>query len=169
MAVEHETSLFEDPTTWVGVAIVAFLVLAVTKIWPKLAAALDGYSANIRAEIENANALKAEAQALLVQTQRKAAEAERMADEILERAKFEAKQIADEAEKEIEREIERKMKLAEDKIKRAEDAALENVRRKAVESAIEAAREILEGELAKSDKKQKLIDKSIKLISSNVA
>jgi F-type H+-transporting ATPase subunit b len=169
MATEQEVTLAQDPATWVAVAVVIFFIFAYKKVWPKMAAGLDAHSVKIKEEIDQAARLKQEAQDLLAQAQRKAAEAERTANEILERAKFDSKQIADDAEREIEREIERKMKLAEEKIQRAEAQSLENIRKKAVESAIEAAKDILKNELAGKANKDKLVDKSIRLVSANVA
>ena len=130
---------------------------------------LDAHSAKIKEEIEQAAKLRQEAQEVLDQAQRKANEAERTANEIIERARFDSKQIADDAEREIEREMERKIKLAEEKIGRAEAQALENIRKKAVESAVEAAKTILTNELSNKANKDKLVEKSIRLMSSNVA
>ena len=95
--------------------------------------------------------------------------AKKTASEILERAKFESKLIADEAAKEIEREIEQKMKLADEKIERAQNAAVENIRTKAIEDAIEVAKEILAKELQSSQTSEKSVEKSLRLIASNIS
>ncbi len=158
-----------NPASWVAIAFLIFAYFTVRKLFPKLGSSLDSYSAKISKEIEEAKVLKAEAEQLLLTAQKKSAEAERTASEIVERAKFDAKLIADEAEKDIEREIDRKMKIAEEKIKNAESAAVEHVRNRAVEIAVNAATEILTKELQAEKTSEKLVEKSIRLISSNLS
>lgn len=162
--MEH---LLQDPTVWVGIGFFIFVALFVWKAFPLLGKGLDDYGNKIATEIATAQALRKEAQELLDAAEKKSAAAERNASEIIERAKFEAKLIADEAEKDIEREIERKMKIAEEKIQRAEVAAVENVRKKAVEKAIEAASEAIRKELTGA-KSEQLVEKSLRLISNKL-
>lgn len=163
--MEHFLS---DPTIWVGLGFFIFVGLAAWKVWPPMGKGLDDYGTKIANEIKQAEALKAEAQTLLADARKKATAAERQATEIVERAKFESKLIADEAEKEIERELERKMKMADEKISRAQEAAMENIRHKAIEQAIEAATETLKNELQTAKTSEKLVEKSLRLISSDI-
>ena len=66
-------------------------------------------------------------------------------------------------------EMERKMRLAEEKIARAEANALESVRTKAVQSAIEAAKEIISKEFANTANAKNYIQKSAELITKKIA
>lgn len=166
--MEVLSDIIHDPRGWIAIGFLLFLALAAWKIFPVMGKSLDQYGEKIAAEIQQAEALKAEAAALLAEAKKKAKAAEQNANEIIERAHFEAKLIADEAEKEIEREIENKMQLAEEKITRAKEQAIENVRKSAVEKAIAAASKTLSEEFSNSKTSDKLIEKSLQLISSDI-
>jgi len=166
--MEILSDIIHDPRGWVAIGVVLFAGLAAWKIWPVMGKSLDQYGEKIAAEIQEAEQLKAEAAKLLVEAKKKAKAAEKNAQEIIERAHFEAKLIADEAEKEIEREIEQKMQLAEEKITRAKDQAMENVRKSAVDNAIAAASKILSEEFQTSKNSERLVEKSLRLISSDI-
>lgn len=167
--MEALNHIIREPGAWVGIGFLIFLAIAARYVFPKLGGALDDYGSKISKEIEEAKALKEEAAELLREAKKKSSAAERSANEIVERAKFEAKLIADEAEKEIEREIERKLALAEEKIARAQDAAVENIRKKAVENAIDSAAETLRKEFQTAKSSEKLVDKSLRLISNDIS
>lgn len=158
-----------DEHTWVAVGFFMFLLVAAKYVYPPIVGALDGRTAKIKQEIDEAQKIKEEAQSFYAEAQRKLQEADRTAAEIIERARFETKQIADEAEKEIEAEIERKMKLAEEKIARAESNAIETVRTRAVEAAIAAAEQVISKELSAEKKAKSMLEKSIDVISKKVA
>lgn len=157
---------------WVGVAFVIFMVLFIKYAWPKIAGGLDARSSAIAAKLKEAELLKEEAQAILAEAERKVAEADITAARMIETAKADSKQMAINAEKEIEEEIERKISIANEKIKRAELAAVDNVKNKAVDAAIAAASEAIAKELAKGNsaaKSDKLIKESLKAISSKAS
>lgn len=161
--------IITEPAGWVGIGVLLFIALAAWKIFPVMGKSLDQYSIQIAEEIKEAEELRAQAEALLQDAKKKSAAAERTANEIIERAKFEAKLIADEAEKDIEREIENKMALVEEKINRAKDQAVEHVRTRAVDNAIADASKILQEEFKSSNKSEKLIEKSLRLISGDIS
>ena len=163
--MEH---FINDPTAWVGIAFLIFFALVAWKIFPKLGVALDSYGAKIAAEIQQATQLREQAEKLLAEAQKKSKAAEQNANEIIERARFEAKLIGDEAEKEIEREIEYKMQLAEEKITRAQSVAMEHVRTRAVDNAIAEATKVLSEEFQNPKSSERLIEKSLHLISGNL-
>lgn len=162
----HE--ILMDAHTWVAVGFLLFLAIAAKYVFPVMGKQLDARADKVRSEIEEAAKLKEEAKALFNEAQKKLQEADQSAHEIIERARFESKQIADEAEKEIEAEMERKMKLAEEKIARAESNALDSVRTHAVQSAVEAARDIITRELIGS-RGADYTKKSAELISKKIA
>ena len=87
-------------------------------------------------------------------------EAETEAAAIIEQAKKDAKQMAIEARDKINAQMERRTKAAEEKIARAEAQALSEVRGKAADVAISAARGIIR-ERMDSGAQNAFIDKSI--------
>ena len=168
--IHHEAPLL-DESAWVAIAFLIFVILFARYVWPKIGAALDTRSANIAKEIEEAHNLKEEAQVIYAEAQRKAVDAEKRAEELVAHAKEEAKQIIVTAEKEMKAEMERKLKSAEDKLARAEQAAIDNVRAKAVEEGARLAEEALAEKLSGiSGKKQgtKLVKDSIKKITTAI-
>lgn len=134
----------ENPLFWVLVAFIAFVALLVYFRVPAiLGKALDERAEGIRKELDEARKLREEAQALLSDYQRKAREAEKEAESIIEQAKREAEALAADARKALTETLERRSKIAEEKIARAEAQALSEVRSTAVETALAAAQEIL--------------------------
>ena len=63
-------SLIQDPTFWVAVAFVVFVVLVFKPIKGALIGGLDAKIAEIRQEVEEAEKLREEAQSLLANYQR---------------------------------------------------------------------------------------------------
>jgi F-type H+-transporting ATPase subunit b len=146
---------------WVAIAFVVFLcVLAYVGAHKKITEALDHRKARIATELEEASRLRAEAQALLADYQRRQQEAEREAASILTEAKAEAERIAAEARVRMEDFIARRTKMAETKISQAEAQALADVRIAAAESAVAAAEQIL-AQGAKGQVADKLIAQGI--------
>jgi F-type H+-transporting ATPase subunit b len=133
-----------DAEFWVAVAFLIFLgVLARLGVHRKILDALDGRSARISAEIEEARRVRDEAQALLAEYQRKRKEADREADAIVVAAKAEAERVAAEAKTKVEEFVARRTKMAETKIAQAEAQAVADVRAAAAEAAVAAAEKIL--------------------------
>ncbi len=121
---------------------------------------LDARAAKIRADLDEARHLRDEAQALLASYERKQADMERQADEILVQAREEAKTAAAHAQTELERTVARRVRAAEDQIAAAEAAALASIRDKAVTIAIAAAGDIL-GRTLTADRRDALTDAAI--------
>lgn len=133
-----------NPLFWVLIAFLAFLALLIYYRVPAVVTkALDDRADGIRKELDEARRLREEAQALLSDYQRKAREAEKEAQSIIEQAKREAEALATDARKTLVESLERRSKIAEEKIARAEAQALGEVRSTAVDTALAAAHEIL--------------------------
>ena len=129
---------------WVAVAFVIFVaVLGYVRAHKRVVESIDERRDRIRAELEGAARLKAEAQALLAQYQRQLQEAEREAQAIVESAKSEANRLAAEVEAKMQDFFARRTKMAESKIAQAEAQALADVRSAAAEAAAAAAETIL--------------------------
>lgn len=151
-----------DPLFWVMVAFVAFLALLVYyRVPAAVTKALDDRADAIRKELDEARKLREEAQALLSDYQRKAREAEKEAQSIVEQAKREAEALAADSHKALAESLERRSKIAEEKIARAEAQALSEVRSTAVETALAAAHEILKSRAGGSTG-EALVSQSIK-------
>jgi F-type H+-transporting ATPase subunit b len=129
---------------WVAAAFLIFVgVLVYFRVHTMLVKGIDERRERIRAELDEARRLKAEAQALLAEYRRRQEEAEREAQAIIAGAKAEAERLATEAEAKLEEFVARRGKLAESKIAQAEAQALADVRAAAAETAVAAAEAIL--------------------------
>lgn len=120
------------------------LVVAVWKPFKKnVLGALDTRAERIRAELDEAQRLREEAQQLLAEYQRRRKEAEQEAGDIIAAARREAELLVEEAEKKTKDYVARRAALAEQKIGQAERDAVNEVRSSAVDIAVEAARALL--------------------------
>lgn len=149
---------------WVAIAFLAFIFLAFRPVSKLVAAALDKRSAKIQENLDEAIKLREEAESLLSAVQGKAKEAEKLVSDIIHKAREEARILAVEAEKEIEAEINKKISQANQKIARAEAIALEGVRERAVELAINAAKILLK-ENMNEELSDKIVQDSLTSIS----
>lgn len=141
-----------DASFWVAVALFLFFGLLIWKKVPALIGkALDGQIAEIRAEIEQAQALRAEAEALLARFEKDQKEAAQIAKDLVATAEREAQMIADEAARALEDLIARRTAMTEAKIAQAEAAAIKEVRRVAVEAATAAAARLIANNLGQTE------------------
>ena len=160
--------MFHEAETWVAVAFVLFVALLVyLKVPALLAKMLDERAGKIGRELAEARKLREEAQALLTEYQKKRAEAEKDAANIVAQAKVEAEAYSVETRKKLAETIERRTKQAAQKIAQAEAAAIKEVRTTATEAAIAAASKLV-GEAVQGAKGTKLIDESITAVKSRL-
>lgn len=145
-AGEHAepTALGLNAGGWVAAAMIVVIVLMLVAGTPKIIAGiLDNRIAGIRKQLDDAKALRAEAEALRDEYAKKAREAdeevaalrasaERQAEEIVEKAKADAAAL-----------IERHKVTAAGKIATAERAAVDELRAKVATAAAEAARQLI--------------------------
>lgn len=145
--------MLHAPETWVAVAFVIFVVLVWKPAAKGLLGALDARAARIKNELSEAARLREEAQALLVQYQKKQNEAMRQAEAILAHAKEEAERLSQQAAKDLDAALKRREGLALQRIAQAEQQAAADVRAAAVDIAIAATEKILAEKLddAKAD------------------
>ena len=152
--------MIHEPTFWVLVSFLIFIGLIGKKVWVAACAALDSRSEKIKADLDEAEKLREEAQDLLAQYQRKQRNAARETEELISKARDEAEKYAELAKENLTKALARREQLAVDRIAYAEKAATDDVRRIAVEVAIEATRKILSDEI-KGERADKLINNSI--------
>jgi F-type H+-transporting ATPase subunit b len=160
MEAEHG-SLLANAHFWVNVGLVLFIVLAGRKLWKALTSGLDQRSIRIKGQLDEAQKLRDEAQALLNEYQRRQKEAAQEAAGIIASAKDMAEHHTKDALAALEASMARREKLALEKIAQAEVHAAAEVRREAVEVATAATRKLLEQALT-SDRATALVDQSIK-------
>ena len=153
-------SLIQDPTFWVAVAFVVFVVLVFKPIKGALIGGLDAKIAEIRQEVEEAEKLREEAQSMLANYQRRQRKAIQDAEAIVARAKEEAERHRAEADEAMKDMVRRQEEQAREKIAQAEAAAIQEVRSMSVELAMAAAEKLLADRLA-GDEGSRLIDNSI--------
>lgn len=148
-------------TFWATAGLVLFLALVVyLKVPGMLAKSLDERADRITNELAEAKRLRAEAQALLAEYQKKRKEAEAEAANIVAAAEREAEALTAEAKQKTDEFVARRTMLSEQKIKQAEVDAINSVRATAVDIAIAAAESVI---TAKSDAATQaaLFDKAI--------
>ena len=158
---------FHDPTFWVAVAFVLFVVLTFKPLKKAILGALDGRAERIRQELDEAARLREEAQKMLAEYKRKQNEASKEAEELLAHAKVEAERLAKEAEVEMEAALQRREAAALEKIAQAETKALAEVRGQAIDVAIAAAGKLLSEKIDDASA-GKLIDHSIEEIKQKL-
>jgi len=133
-----------EAEAWVAVAFVLFLgILVYVGAHRRVIDGIDQRQARIKAELEEARRLREEAQALLVEYQRKRHDADREAEAIIATANAEAERLAAEGKTRLEDFVARRTKMAETKIAQAEARALADVRSSAADAAVAAAEKIL--------------------------
>ena len=140
-------AILENPHTWVYLAFFIFIVLAGPKLWKALAQMLDRRSLKIKSDLDEAQKLKDEAQALLAEYQRKQRDAMREAEDIIANARSLAQRQIKEASEKLEQNLARREKASLEKIAQAEAAALAEVRREAVDVATAAAAQIIRSQI----------------------
>ena len=155
-----------DATAWVSLAMLVFIGILLWKKVPGLITrGLDSQIAAIRQRLDEAKALRAEAEALRDEYARKIAGAEQDAANIVAHAQEESKTLIADAEQKAAELSARRAKMAEDKIAAAERQAIADVRAKAAEAAAAAAAKLIaERHDAGADKG--LVDRTIAGLSS---
>ncbi len=139
------------------VVTIAFLIfigiLLYVKVPAKVGGMLDKRAEGIRTELDEARALREEAQTLLASYERKQKEVAAQSEGIVTAAKAEAENALEQAKKDLAVSMERRMQAAVDQIASAESAAVKEVKDRAVTVAVAAAAEVLAAKMdaAKSD------------------
>jgi F-type H+-transporting ATPase subunit b len=160
--------LLMEPEFWVAVGFVIVIGLLLYLGVPKMVAKmLDDRAATIQAELAEAARLRAEAEALLADYKRRAANAENEAAAILTEARADAERIAGEMRVALAAQIERRGQQAQDKIAQAEAAAMAEIRALAADAAAGAAEKLI---AARMDEKRAgvLVEQSLKDLGSQL-
>ncbi len=156
---EGHGNFLADPHTWILFSAVVFAAVAWKKGKAPLLKMLDGRTARIKSELEEAERLKNEAQALLADYQQKHRDAVQTAQDIIEAAEEAVTDIYREADLKLTEKIKRHEEMLMDRIARAEAAAVNALRNQAADIAAAASEKLLADALAKRG--PKLVDEAI--------
>jgi F-type H+-transporting ATPase subunit b len=118
-------------------------ILVYFKVPGKIAGMLDARAVAIKAELDEARALREEAKSILATYERRQKEVQDQAERIVASAREEALAAAQQAKDELKRSIARRLAAATDQIASAEASAIRQVREQAVTVAIAAAGDVL--------------------------
>lgn len=140
--------------------ILFILVLVYFRVPSILAGLLDKRADDIQSELDEARALREEAQSILASYERKQKEVQDQADRIVASAKEEATAAAEQAKEDLKASIARRLAAAEDQIASAEASAVKEVRDQAVIVAVNAASALLADGMTAAEG-NKLIDAAI--------
>ena len=142
-------------------------VLFYFKIPDLLGGLLDKRAEGIRDELDEAKALREEAQTLLASYERKQKEVQEQADRIVEAAKKDAALAANQAKEDLKASIARRLAAAQDQLASAEAGAVKEVRDTAVTVAIAAANDVIAKQMTAKNGAA-LIDDAIGEVSSKL-
>ena len=136
--------MLRTPEFWVAVSFVVFMLI----VWKAgafsaMGKGLDDRAGRIRAELDEAKALREEAERVLADYTRRRNEAEKEAAEIVQAAKAEAERLSGEAAAKLDDFVKRRTAMAEQRIAQAEAQAAADVRAAAADAAVRASEVIL--------------------------
>ena len=153
------------------VVLMAFIlfvgILLYAKVPARITSVLDARAVQIKADLDEAKALREEAQIILASYERKQKDVQAQADRIVATAKEEAMTAAAEAKEELKASITRRLAAAEDRIASAETAALRAVREQAVSVAVAAAGDLLAKQMT-AEGAGAMIEASIKQVGERL-
>ena len=158
---------YNDPHLWVAVAFVVFALIFLKVVLPIITKGLDQRAATIRDQLERANHLRAEAEALLATYKRQQEEAAKEAEALVAQAKKDAETLRANAEAELKQTLARRTKQAEENIQRAEADAVRQIRTQLVNIATETARNVISAQL-KGEKEDQAVARAVQSIERNI-
>ncbi|WP_299778792.1 F0F1 ATP synthase subunit B [uncultured Roseobacter sp.] len=123
--------------------IVFVAILIYFKVPSMIGGMLDKRADGIQSELDEARALRDEAQSLLASYERKQREVQEQADRIVAAAKEEATVAAEQARADLAVSLERRMAAAQEQIENAQTAAIKEVRDQSVTVAMSVARQVI--------------------------
>lgn len=146
---------------WVGVGLVVFLgILALAGVPKLIGRTLDERAAKVQSELDEAQRLRSEAEALLAQIRNERAQAEVQARELVAQAEADARRLAEDARVKLEESVARRQAQAERKIALAESQAAAEVRAAAADLAAQAAERML-AERLRGKRSDPLVDRAL--------
>lgn len=153
------------------IVLIAFIIfigiLLRFKVPGMLMGMLDQRATGIKSDLDEAKALREEAQTLLASFERKQREVQDQAEAIVAAAKDEATRAAAKAKEDIKTSVARRLAAAEEQIASAEASAVRDVRNEAVNVAVAAAQDVIAKQTT-ANSANKLIDDAIAQIGTRL-
>lgn len=153
------------------IVLLAFLlfvaILLYFKVPSKIGEMLDKRATGIRADLDEARALREEAQSLLASYERKQKEVQAQADRIVANAREEAERSTQTAKDDIAASISRRLASAEEQLASAQAAAVKDVRDRAITVAVAAAKDVIAQQMD-SKRNNALIEESIDTVQAKL-
>lgn len=159
--------LLQDSSVWLAVSFAIFAWIVWSKGKNAVLAMIDNYAETVRKDIENAKALKIEAQALMNTYETKHRDAMKEAEEIIARARMQVEQIQAQAEKDLAEASARREKQLAERLERMKQTAISEIQNYAADLAIKATREIILEKLDGATQK-KLVSAAINNVNENL-
>jgi F-type H+-transporting ATPase subunit b len=155
-----------EPEFWVAVSFFIFIgVLVYLGVHKKVANELDARALRISKELEEVRRLREEAEKLLADNRRKLGDVVTEVDNIIALAARQAETLVVETRLSLKEHVERRIKLAEEKIARAEMEAVRELRNDAVDVAIAAAQNLIAAKLT-PNRAKKLVSESTRALKT---
>jgi F-type H+-transporting ATPase subunit b len=152
----------------VSISFLVFIgILIYFKVPGKITGMLDARAVQIKADLEEARALREEAKALLASYERKQKEVKDQSERIIAAAKAEAEAAAAQAKVDMHESIARRMAAATEQIQAAENSAVRAVREQAISVAVAAAGDVLSKQMT-AEGAQASIDAAIKQVEAKM-
>ncbi|MDW3183242.1 F0F1 ATP synthase subunit B [Roseobacter sp.] len=147
--------------------IVFVAILIYFKVPSMIGGMLDKRADGIQSELDEARALRDEAQSLLASYERKQREVQEQADRIVAAAKEEATVAAEQARADLAVSLERRMAAAQEQIENAQSAAIKEVRDQSVTVAMSVARDVIAKQMTAAQGNS-LIDSAIQEVDAKL-
>ncbi len=168
LAAEGPFFSLKNPEFVVVIGFVLFLaLLAYLKVPGLIGGMLDKRAEGIKSDLEEAKALREEAQTILASYERKQKEVQEQADRIVEAAKAEAEIAATQAKEDLQASIARRLAAADEQIASAQASAVKEVRDTAIAVAVAAAEDVIAKKLTAADGNA-LIEDAIKDVAAKL-
>ncbi|MCB9979100.1 MAG: ATP synthase F0 subunit B [Rhodospirillales bacterium] len=160
--------ILHNPSVWVLFSFLIFAGFAWRMGKDVFFSAIDARIEFVRKEIETARALRAQAQALFEEYEKKREQALLEAEAILVKARENAEHIRSQADTALAETLRRREEALAERIRRMEDVAIQDIRERAACLSIEAARRILREKLDQ-DAGGLLADRSFEDVARHIA
>jgi len=168
LAAEGPFFSLKNPEFVVVIGFVLFLaLLAYLKVPGLIGGMLDKRAEGIKSDLDEAKALREEAQTILASYERKQKEVQEQADRIVEAAKAESEIAATQAKEDLKASIARRLAAADEQITSAQASAVKEVRDTAIAIAVAAAEEVIAKKLTAADGNA-LIEDAIKDVAAKL-
>lgn len=152
-----------DSNTVVMIALIIFLFIVYRMGWPMIRGMLDARIDEVKSELHEAQKLREDAQALLVEYKEKHEKALSEAEAIVAVAKKDAEALRVKAEADLKESLKRREAAAKARIQQAEMSAIADAQARAAAQAVAAAEKML-AEKLDADTDGALIDEAINLV-----